>query len=209
VPQCHCHNGQARHAHYHLADPFLRFYYRFVAANRSRIAQDLGAALEQQFTEQTRAFVGAEFEELCRTWTLVQARHGLLPFPPDFVGSDWGPQHQADVVAVNWRQHQVLIGEAKWHDDDFDTCTCGKCRCHKQWRQFLERADHVVARLKAADPTHKSRREPAEWERHLALFTRRSATAPVRLAAKEASAQAIPFAELVKVLEGQPEHRDA
>ena len=200
---------QARHAHYHLADPFLRFYYRFVAPNRSRIAQDLGAALEQQFTEQTRALVAAEFEALCRTWTLVQARHGLLQFAPDFVGSDWGPQHQADVVAVNWRQHQVFIGEAKWQDDDFDTCTCGKCRCHQQWRQFLERSDHVVTRLKAADPARKAKREPAEWERHLALFTRRSATAAVRSAAKEAGAKLITFAELVKDLEKLREHPGA
>jgi hypothetical protein len=185
---------------YHLADPFLRFYYRFVAPNRSRIAQDLGTALEQQFTEQTRAFVGAEFEELCRTWALVQARHGQLPFPPDFVGSDWGPQHQADLVAVNWRQHKVFIGEAKWQDDDFD---------HQQWRQFLERADHVIARLKAADPSRKPKREPAEWERHLALFSRRNATAAVRSAAKEVGAQVITFANLVKDLEKLPEHPEA
>ena len=193
-----------------LLTPFLRFYYRFVAPNRSRIAQDLGAALEQQFTEhpcltghecrQTRAFVGAEFEALCRTWTLVQARHGLLQFAPDFVGSDWGPQHQADVVAVNWRQNQVFIGEAKWQDDDFD---------HQQWRQFLEWADHVVTRLKAADPARKAKREPAEWERHLALFTRRSATAAVRAAAKEAGAKLITFAELVKDLEKLREHPGA
>jgi AAA+ ATPase superfamily predicted ATPase len=194
------HHAQARHAHYHLADPFLRFYHRFVAPNRSRIAQDLGAALEQQFTAQTRAFVGAEFEELCRTWTLVQARHGRLLFLPDFVGSDWGPQHQADVVAVNWRQHQVLIGEAKWEDDDFD---------HGQWRQFLDRAEHVVARLRTADPARKPKREPPAWERHLALFTRRSATAAVRSAAKAAGAQVFTFAELVRDLERLPEHPDA
>jgi hypothetical protein len=192
-------HAQARHAHYHLADPFLRFYYRFVAPNRSRIAQDLGAALEQQFTAQTRACVGAEFEELCRTWTLVQARHSRLPFVPDFVGSNWGPQHQTDVAAVNWRQHQVLIGEAKWEDDNFD---------HQQWRQFLERVDHVIARLKAADPTRKAKREPTEWDRHLALFTRRSATAAVRSEAKAAGTQLITFAKLVQDLERLAEHPD-
>jgi hypothetical protein len=85
-----------------------------VAPNRSRIAQDLHVALEQWFAAQTRAFVGATFDDLCRNWTLVQARHGLLPFAPDFVGSNWGPQHQADVVAVSWGGHQVMVGEAKW-----------------------------------------------------------------------------------------------
>jgi AAA+ ATPase superfamily predicted ATPase len=190
-------HGQARHAHYHLADPFLRFYYRFVAPNRSRIAQDLHVALEQQFAAQMRAFVGAAFEDLCRNWTLVQARHGLLPLAPDFVGSDWGPQHQADVVAVSWGGHQVMIGEAKWEDDDFD---------RQQWRQFLQRADHVVTRLKAADRTRKPKREPPEWQRHQVLFTRRSVTAAVRSEVKSASARVMTFADVTRDLERLPEH---
>ena len=94
----------------------------------------------------------------------------------------------------------MLIGEAKWQDDDFD---------RQQWSQILERADHVVARLKAADPARKPKREPPEWKRHLALFTRRSATVAVRSAAKEAGAQLITFAELVKDLEKLPEHPDS
>lgn len=190
---------QARHAHYHLADPFLRFYYRFVAPNRSRIAQDLHVALEQQFVGQTRAFVGAAFEDLCRNWALVQARNEKLPFAPDFVGSDWGPQHQADVVAVSWSGHQVLIGEAKWEDDDFD---------RQQWRQFLERVELVVTRLKAADRALKPKREPPDWKRHFVLFTRRSVTAAVRAEAKTAGARLVTFAEIARDLERLPEYPD-
>jgi AAA+ ATPase superfamily predicted ATPase len=192
-------HGQARHARYHLADPFVRFYYRFVAPNRSRIAQKLYDTLEQQFQVQTRAFVGLAFEDLCRTWTLVQARHGRLPFSPDFVGSDWGPQHQADVVAVNWREHQVLIGEAKWDVEAFD---------HAGWRKFVDRAQHVIGRLKAADPARKRRKEASEWARYLILFCRRNVTPPVRTAAKETGARVITFEEMVKDLEQLTEWPD-
>jgi len=190
---------QARHARYHLADPFLRFYYRFVAPNRSRIAQALPGALEQQFVAQTRAFVGVAFEDLCRTWTLVQARHGRLAFPPDFVGSDWGPQHQADVVAVAWSGRRVLIGEVKWEDADFD---------HRQWRQFLLRADHVVTRLKAAERVRPPKREPPAWQQELLLFTRRNVTAAVRMEVEATGAGVVTFAEMVKDLEQLPEHPD-
>lgn len=189
-------HGQARHARYFLNDPFLRFYYRFVAPNRSRIAQGLYDTLERQFVEQMRAFVGAMFEELCRSWTLAQARAGGLPFSPDFVGSDWGAQHQADVVAVNWREHQVLIGEAKWGDEPPD---------RKDWRLFEERAQKVLQRLKTADPANKPGREPVPWEAHLVLFSRRGATPALRAEAKKANARVVPFNEMVRDLERLPD----
>ncbi len=187
---------QARHTRYFLGDPFLRFYYRFVVPNRSRIAQGLYDTLERQFIEQLRAFVGATFEELCRTWTLAQARVGGLPFAPDFVGSDWGPQHQADVVAVNWREHQVLIGEAKWTDEVPD---------HKDWRSFIERTERVIARLKTADPTNRPKREPQPWVSHLIFFTRRSVTPALRAEAKKVNARIITFTEMARDLEKLPE----
>lgn len=187
---------QARHARYFLGDPFLRFYYRFVAPNRSRIAQGLYDTLERQFAEQLRAFVGAMFEELCRTWTLAQAQAGALPFSPDFVGSDWSAQHQADVVAVNWREHQVLVGEAKWTDEPPD---------RKDWRDFAERAQKVVERLRAADPTRKARGESAPWQVHLMIFSRRGVTPALRAEAKQANARLLTFPELARDLKRLPE----
>ena len=188
----------ARHARYFLSDPFLRFYYRFILPNRSQIAQGVYAALEKEFHDQLRAFVGATFEELCRTWTLIQARNGKLPFVPEFIGSDWGARHQADVVAVNWHTRQVLIGEAKWVIEDLD---------NKEWRKFLERAEHVVARLNKAAPVKGTKARP-EWTRHLMLFCRRSVTPMVRSAVKEADARIVTFDEMVKDLERLPEWPD-
>jgi hypothetical protein len=62
--------------------------FQFVAPCRSRVAQGLYDELERPFREQVHAFVGAAFEELCDTWTLVQASVAGLPFSPEFVGSD-------------------------------------------------------------------------------------------------------------------------
>lgn len=185
---------QARHARYFLSDPFLRFYYRFVVPNRSRIAQGLYDTLELQFVEQMRAFVGAMFEELCRTWTLARARAGELPFSPDFVGSDWGAQHQADVVAVNWREQQALVGEAKWSDDLPD---------RKDWREFADRVQKVMQRMQAATP--KTKKEPRPWQSHLILFARRGVTAALRAEAQKVNARIITFTEMVRDLERLPD----
>ncbi len=74
--------------------------------------------LWQRIAEQFRAFVGlTAFEELCHEWTLVQARAGKLPFPPEIVGGHWAPDAQVDVVALNWREKAILLGECRWGVD--------------------------------------------------------------------------------------------
>ncbi len=79
----------SRNSLYHLADPYLRFYFRFIQPNLGLVEQELTGVLWQRIAEQFRAFVGlTAFEELCREWTLVQARAGRLPFPPEIVGSN-------------------------------------------------------------------------------------------------------------------------
>jgi len=107
-----------RSSRYHLADPYLRFYFRFIAPNLGLVEQELTDLLWERMAEQFRAFVGGTaFEELCRGWTLAQARAGTLPFLPEIVGSHWARDVQVDVVAVNWRERAILLGECKWSVD--------------------------------------------------------------------------------------------
>lgn len=66
-------------------------------------------------SSQMRAFIGQHaFEDLCREWVLTQARARRLPFHPQQVGSHWAADAQVDVVAVNWREKAILLGECKW-----------------------------------------------------------------------------------------------
>ena len=106
---------KSRKGRYNLADAYMRFYYRFIHPNQHLIEQGLHDWLWQLISEQLRAFIGTyAFEELCREWILTQARSGQLPFIPERVGSHWAPDAQIDVVAINWRLRQILLGEAKW-----------------------------------------------------------------------------------------------
>ena len=76
-----------------------------------RIGEQTSASSVEPF----RAFVGVTaFEDLCREWTLTQARAGALPFMPELVGSHWATDAQVDVVAINWRERAILLGECKW-----------------------------------------------------------------------------------------------
>ena len=106
----------SKQSRYYLCDPFLRFYYRFVDPNLHLIERGLTHRLWQMMEDNFRAFVALAFEELCRDWTLKQAQVGTLPFAPDNVGSHWSPDVQVDIVAVAWREKQILLGECKWDD---------------------------------------------------------------------------------------------
>ena len=103
---------------YVLADQYLRFYFRFVRPHLDLLAQRLYDQVWDRISEQLRAFIGMTvFEELCREWVLAQARAGQLPFAIEQVGTHWGGSVQVDVVAINWRENALLLGEAKWGTD--------------------------------------------------------------------------------------------
>ncbi len=105
----------SRKGRYHLSDPYLRFYFRFIAPHLHLVEQELTGLLWQRIGDQFRAFVGlTAFEDLCREWTLEQARAGRLPLTPEMVGSHWAKGVQVDVVAVDWQKKAMLLGECKW-----------------------------------------------------------------------------------------------
>lgn len=100
---------------YRLVDPYLRFYFRFIAPNIELVEQELSAVLWDRISDQFRAFVGmTAFEDLCREWVLVKAKAARLPLIPEVVGSHWSAQAQVDVVAINWRDKTILLGECNW-----------------------------------------------------------------------------------------------
>jgi AAA+ ATPase superfamily predicted ATPase len=140
----------SRISRYHLADPYLRFYFRFIAPNLGPIEQGLTRAVWQRIGDQFRAFVGkTAFEELCREWTLVRAREGRLPFLPEIVGNHWSSDAEVDVVAINWREQAILLGGCRW-----GVHAVGQSAV----RELVEKAPYVV---------------PAEdWDVHYAYFSR-------------------------------------
>lgn len=187
-------HDKARYARYFLADPFLRFYYYLVEPNRTFLAQQNYDVVLRHFTEQMRPFVAATFEDLCRAWTLAMARAGRLPFAPDYIGSDWrGQEHQIDVMAVNWREAQVLMGEAKWGEDRVD---------HKVYAKLKERIEQVLVYLRAERKGEQASERP--WTVHLTLFARRGFTSAVAAAAKADGARLLTFQQMVTDLEQLP-----
>ena len=111
---------KSRQGRYHLSDPYFRFYFRFLAPFHDTLTFEPDRVLAQ-VKEGLRAFVGqTAFEQIARTWVAQQGRSGKLPFEPEAIGSHWSASVQVDVVAVNWHEKQILLGECKWGVDNID-----------------------------------------------------------------------------------------
>lgn len=150
---------KSRMGRYHLSDPYFRFYFRFLAPFHDTLTFDPDRVLAQ-VKDGLRAFVGqTAFEHLSREWVIEQGRKGKLPFEPEVVGSHWSASVQVDVVAINWHEKQILLGECKWGLDGID-------------RQIVrELIEQKMPKVMAGLPDGGT-----DWRVHYAIFSRGGVT---------------------------------
>lgn len=105
----------SRAGRYHITDPYLRFYYRFLEARQYQFSLKIQEQALAEITRHLLDYIGTHtWEELSREWTLRAGALGQLPFLPDQVGSAWERDFQIDVVGVNRMEKTLLLGECKW-----------------------------------------------------------------------------------------------
>ncbi len=166
VPVTVRHPERSRKGRYVITDPYLRFYFRFLANRQEDIALGRIQATWKAIQRHMIDFIGANtFEELCREWVGVEGDAGRLPLVPERVGSFWSNEAQVDVVAINWMEKKILLGEAKWSRDPVGR--------------------GVVTALQAKTPKVLP---TGEWEVHLAFFARAGFTAAARAEAQKIGA---------------------
>jgi hypothetical protein len=116
----------SRAGRHSITDPYLRFYFRFLASRQAQLAMGMDApGVQDQALEEIKRhlldFIGTHtWEELSREWVVRASSQkrasavGKLPFLPDQVGSAWNKQAQVDVVGINSMEKTLLMGECKW-----------------------------------------------------------------------------------------------
>ncbi|MEK7866486.1 MAG: ATP-binding protein [Planctomycetota bacterium] len=101
---------------YRISDPFLRFWFRFVEPNRSRLEAGQATQVNREIEKSFAAHVSGVWEDLVRAsvprreyfgpeWTAARSWWGT--------GSDGAPM-EIDVVAESADRKALLLGEAKW-----------------------------------------------------------------------------------------------
>ncbi len=108
---------------YAVADPFLRFWFRFVAPRESRLhtREQADRYLEQAVLPQLDKFVSEDaFERVCQDWLLRNVDDAVE------AGRWWGPirrrengrrrsrDYEADAAAVDERGEVIALGSCKW-----------------------------------------------------------------------------------------------
>lgn len=106
---------RSRLGRYHITDPYLRFYYRFLAGREAQLALGAKQRALDEIKRHLVDFIGTHtWEELCREWVLRAGDQGELDLAPDQVGSAWTASVQVDVVGINSREKTLCLGECKW-----------------------------------------------------------------------------------------------
>jgi uncharacterized protein len=101
---------------YKISDPFLRFWFRYVEGNRSRLGAGQLAVVEEEIGRRLGHHVGEIWEELARASVPLLHPGGRIWGP---AGRWWGPgldrrPLEVDLVAHGSDGGSVLIGEVKW-----------------------------------------------------------------------------------------------
>ncbi|MEM7797949.1 MAG: DUF234 domain-containing protein [Chloroflexota bacterium] len=93
---------RSRQSRYHIIDPYLWFYYRFLATRQTQLAMGVQEPALTEIRRHLLDFIGTHtWEETSREWVLKAAAYGTLPFLPDRVGSYWDKSLQVNVVGIN------------------------------------------------------------------------------------------------------------
>lgn len=115
-------NPDSRRGRYYVTDPFLRFYYRFMAAYQARLAmgeqQKLLEAIEQNLPE---FILHNTWEELCHEWLLRASARGEFPVEIEEVGGAWTRTQTFGVVGINRQERILVLGGCHWKDEPLGT----------------------------------------------------------------------------------------
>jgi hypothetical protein len=122
--------GKKMQGRYKFADPFFRFWYKFVFPETSALELGNYEAVEAKIREQLSSYLGLVFEEVCRELLVLYNGHSIdgLPLNMTKLGRWWSRKAEReaaaaasgeiDVVGVN--DKRLLLGEVKWTNDPID-----------------------------------------------------------------------------------------
>jgi len=174
VPATARHPERSRRGRHVIIDPYLSFYFRFLRPYLADIEHGRMQQVVDLLHDHLVDFIGTHtFEELCREWVRISTDLGEFAFVPERVGSHWAKDAQIDVVAINWRQKKILLGECKWGKTPIGVGVIEK---------LVERTAKVL---------------PAgEWDVSYLLFTRYAPSAAVVAAAKKQGVELVSVGQI-------------
>lgn len=117
--------NNSRKSIYHIADPMFRFWYRYVAPNKTLLETDAWDIVwKRRIQPDLNHYMGHLFERICRDYLLHANSAGQLPILFYNIGRWWGTdprtKHQTEIDLVAQDGTSYLFGECKWRNEKLD-----------------------------------------------------------------------------------------
>ncbi|MGH2588966.1 MAG: ATP-binding protein [Dehalococcoidia bacterium] len=121
VPVTEMHRPRTQRVLYRLADPYLRFWFRFVSPFQSFLQLGRGSEVwDDEIAPVLDEFVArTTWEEVCiqHLWRRLGA--GVLPARFAQLGRWWDDADEVDLVGM-WQDRATVVGECKWTSSPLD-----------------------------------------------------------------------------------------
>ncbi|MDR0763678.1 MAG: ATP-binding protein [Bacteroidales bacterium] len=106
---------------YHIADPFLRFYFKYVVPNRSFIETERSENTLKQIKLHFSEYVSFLWEKVCRdTVPNMVIKGKKFKNASRWWGKINNMEMELDVVAEGTDEKYILVGECKWNSKDLN-----------------------------------------------------------------------------------------
>lgn len=106
--------GRNRRVSYRIADPYFRFFFRYVFPNRSRLERGRAAEVADEVLADLDNLMGRSFEDACRTWVGRYADEDAVGRSEE-LGSWWSRDGQVEIDVVGVAKGRcTFLGSCKW-----------------------------------------------------------------------------------------------
>lgn len=159
---------------YALSDFMFRFWFRYVAKNRTLIETGAGDAVWRlRVQPDLSVYMGRVFETVCRDFMLRENAAGRLPFLFTDIGRWWGTdtrtrkQAEIDLVASDGKDY--IFCECKWRNEKLDLGVLQNLK--DKAALFGERSENARCALFSKSGFTDAVKEAARADERLMLFS--------------------------------------
>ena len=110
----------SRKGRYIVTDPYLRFYYRYLATSQSKLAMGRIEELTTTIQNDLPDFIRKTWIELCQHWVALAASNGKIPINVDVVDSEWKGNKRIDIVGTAESEEALVLGYCHWSEEPAD-----------------------------------------------------------------------------------------
>lgn len=157
---------------YSISDFMFRFWYRYVAPNKTLLETDAQEIVwKRRIEPDISNYMGHVFEIICKEYLLRQNALGRLPILFTEIGRWWGTdkktREQVEIDLIAKDKNDYLICECKWRNEKLDNSVLEKVR--KKADVFSNNREHTWFVLFSKSGFTKAVREEAERDGSIIL----------------------------------------